>query len=35
MELVLHPTYFIDVVSLVYLYHCDQVKLELRKTNLS
>jgi len=29
MELVLHPTYFIDVVSLVYLYHCDQVKLEL------
>ncbi|WP_397299778.1 WbqC family protein [Nonlabens ulvanivorans] len=28
MELILHPSYFIDVVSLVHLYHCNQLILE-------
>ncbi len=28
MELILHPSYFIDVVSLVHLYHCNQLTLE-------
>ncbi|WP_438961725.1 WbqC family protein [Nonlabens sp.] len=28
MDIVLHPSYFIDVVSLVHLYHADSVTLE-------
>ncbi|PQJ32828.1 hypothetical protein BST92_13270 [Nonlabens arenilitoris] len=29
MDLILHPTYFIDVVSLVHLYHSNHVTLEI------